>query len=128
VPKITRQEYKYGVRVSQLRTVDGSVVCARCTIASTPLARMKGLLGRSSLDPGEGMLLPRTGAIHMFFMRLAIDAVFCDRDLRVVKVVRGLRPWRTAAARGAKFVIELPVGAAAALEPGDRLMLEDERV
>ena len=41
-----------------------------------------------------------------------IDAVFCSRDLRVVKVVRNLRPWRTAAARGAKVVIELPAGAA----------------
>jgi hypothetical protein len=116
------------VRVVQLRNADGTIVCAQCAIASTPLARMKGLLVRSSLEPGEGMLFPRTGSIHMFFMRFAIDAVFCDRELRVVKVVRGLRPWRTAAARGAKIVIELPVGAAAALEPGNRLVLEDDRV
>ncbi|HEX5245706.1 MAG TPA: DUF192 domain-containing protein [Gaiellaceae bacterium] len=110
--------------MAQLRTVDGIVVCTQCAIASTPLARMKGLLGRSSLDAGEGMLFPRTGSIHMFFMRFAIDAVFCDRELRVVKVVRGLKPWRTAAARGAKIVIELPAGAAAGLEPGDRLVVE----
>ena len=59
----------------------------------------------------------------MFFMRFAIDAVFCDRDLRVVKVVRALRPWRMAAARGAKVVIELPAGGADGLEAGDRLAL-----
>ena len=111
--------------MAQLRTADGAVVCARCAIASTPFARLKGLLGRSSLDPGEGMLFPHTGSIHMFFMRFAIDAVFCDRELRVVKVVRDLKPWRMAAARGAKVVIELPVGAADALEPGDRLVLDD---
>ena len=110
--------------MAQLRTVDGAVVCTQCAIASTPIARMKGLLGRSSLDAGEGMLFPRTGSIHMFFMRFAIDVVFCDRELNVVKVVRDLRPWKTAAARGAKVVIELPVGAAAGIEPGDRLVLE----
>jgi len=110
------------VRVAQLRKDDGTVVCAHCAVASTPLARMKGLLGRASLDAGEGMLFPRTGSIHMFFMRFAIDAVFCDDDLRVLKVVRGLKPWRMAAASGAKVTIELPHGGAAGIEPGDRLV------
>jgi hypothetical protein len=105
--------------------VDGTVVCRNCAIASNPLARMKGLLGRSGLDADEGLVFPGTGSIHMFFMRFAIDAVFCDRELHVVKVARNLKPWRMAAARGANVVIELPVGAAAGLEAGDRLVLSD---
>ena len=84
---------------------------------------MRGLLGRSSLAPGEGMLFPRTGSIHMLFMRFAIDAVFLDRDLVVLDVARHLRPWRVARQRGAKYVLELAEGAAAALVPGDRLAL-----
>ena len=111
--------------MAEIRTVDGTVVCRNCAIASNPLARMKGLLGRSGLDSDEGLVFPGTGSIHMFFMRFAIDAVFCDRDLHVVKVVRNLKPWRMAAARGANVVIELPVGAAAGLEAGDRLVLSD---
>lgn len=107
-----------------LRTSEGAVVCARCAVADTPLARMKGLLGRSSLAADEGLLIRPTGSIHMLFMRFAIDAVFCDRDLRVLEVVRGLRPWRLAGARGARVVVELAEGAAAGLEPGDRLVLE----
>jgi hypothetical protein len=67
------------------------------------------------------MLFPHTGSIHMLFMRFAIDAVFCDAELRVLKVVPGLQPWRIAGARGAKTTIELPVGGAAGLAPGDRL-------
>lgn len=98
-------------------------MCERCSVASSPLARLVGLLGRASLDDDEGMLFPGTGSIHMFFMRFPVDAVFCDRDLRVVKVVRGLRPWRTAGARGAKTVIELSAGAATGLEAGDQLEL-----
>lgn len=116
--------YEYGVRVSQLKTADGAVVCSRCAIASTPWKRLVGLMGRSSLAPDEGMLFPGTGSIHMFFMRFAIDAVFCDADMRVLKVARDLRPWRMAGARGAKTTIELPVGAAARVEAGDELVLE----
>ena len=113
------------MRLAQLRTSNGAVVCERCALASTPWTRFVGLMGRASLAPDEGILFTRTGSIHMFFMRFAIDAVFCDRDLQVVKVVRDLRPWRTAAARGAKVTIELPVGGADGLEPGDRLVVAE---
>lgn len=106
-----------------MKNSDGSVVCARCIVAKAPWTRMRGLLGRSSLDAREGMLFPRTGSIHMLFMRFAIDAVFCDRDLVVLHVERGLRPWRMASRRGAKTVIELAEGAAAGVQPGDQLAL-----
>ena len=56
-------------------------------------------------------------------MRFPIDAVFLDRDLVVVKVAENVAPWRTAAQRGAKAVLELPAGAASGLQPGDRLVL-----
>jgi uncharacterized membrane protein (UPF0127 family) len=86
---------------------------------------MRGLLGRSSLPADEGLLIRPAGSIHMLFMRFAIDAVFCDRDLRVVAIRRELRPWRFAAARGARVVVELPTGGASALAVGDRLVVED---
>ena len=40
------------------------------------------------------MLILKCNAIHTFFMRFAIDATFLDRGDRVVKTVRGIRPWR----------------------------------
>ena len=106
------------------RADDGTVVCAKCEIAETFWTKFRGLMGRSCLPADEGMLFRPAGSIHMFFMRFPIDVVFCDRDLRVVKVVRGLKPWRTAAARRAKVTIELAKDAAAGLEPGDELTLE----
>lgn len=113
------------LRVVELRKDNGTVVCARCALAVRPWPRMKGLLGRSSLEPGEGMLFRPAGSIHMFFMRFPIDAVFCDRELRVLDVLRDLQPWKTAGRKGAKVVIELAAGAAAGIEPGDRLVLGD---
>ena len=90
------------------------------TLAATPAARLRGLLGRRAPRP---LLLTGTGAIHTCGMRFDIDVVFLDAELRVVRVVRGLRPWRFAAARGARAALELPAGGAAALAPGQRLAL-----
>ena len=106
------------------RADDGSIVCAKCELADSFWTKFRGLMGRASLPVDEGMLFRPAGSIHMFFMRFPIDVVFCDADLRIVKVVRGLKPWRTAAARGAKVTIELAAGAATGLEPGDRLQLD----
>jgi hypothetical protein len=91
-------------------------------------ARMRGLLGRKGLEAGEGLLIPKTSSIHMFFMAFAIDAVFLDRELRIRRIARDLRPWRIAWKRGSKSVLELPAGAAAAagLEVGSRLKWQHE--
>ena len=99
---------------------DGDVVCERCLLAETAFARLRGLLGRSGLSSGEGMLLRPASSIHTAFMRFSIDAVFLDSADRVVKVASDLRPWRMAACRGARTVLELPAGEAArrGLRPG----------
>ena len=73
---------------------------------------MRGLLGRSSLEYGEALLLRPAGSIHTAFMRFPIDAVFLDADMRVLRIEPNLRPWRIAAQRGARAVVELPAGAA----------------
>jgi uncharacterized membrane protein (UPF0127 family) len=92
---------------------DGDVVCERCLLAETALARMRGLLGRSGLSSGEGMLLRPASSIHTAFMRFPIDAVFLDRADRVVKVAADVPPWRMVACRGARTVLELNAGEAA---------------
>ncbi|MGH3049517.1 MAG: DUF192 domain-containing protein [Gaiellaceae bacterium] len=111
------------MKAATLTTVEGQTVCGRCLIADRPWTRMRGLLGRSSLESGEGILLRPAGSIHMFFMRFAIDAIFCDSELVVIDVVRELRPGKMAARKGAKVVIELAAGAASCLAAGDRLAL-----
>jgi len=85
---------------------------------------MRGLLGRSGLADGEGILLRPAGSIHTFFMRFAIDAVFLDRDLVVVGIEPSLVPWRTAKRRGAKVVVELASGECErrGVAIGDRLL------
>ena len=111
------------MQIAKLLKSDGTVIADRCAVAVRPWSRMRGLLGRASLAPGEAMLFRPAGSIHMFFMRFTIDAVFCDRELVVLAVVPSLRPWRMASRRGAKVVIELAEGAATGVQPGDHLAL-----
>jgi hypothetical protein len=97
-------------------------------IADTAWARMKGLLGRRELPAGEGLLIRPCSSIHMFFMLFAIDAVFVDREMRVVGIAANLRPWRIAWRRRAHAVIELAAGEAGrrGVRVGDSLVLEEE--
>ena len=63
-------------------------------VAESAFERMRGLIGREGLEPGKGMLITKCNCIHTLFMRFAIDATFLDREGNVVRVVRGIRPWR----------------------------------
>ena len=82
--------------VHTLRRNDGTIVCERCTVAESPLTRLRGLLGRDGLEPGEGLLLRPASAVHTYFMRFPIDVVFLDRALVVLGSrtvsIRGGRP------------------------------------
>jgi hypothetical protein len=114
-------------RTRPVRRSDGAAVCERCVVADSPLRRMRGLLGRRGLGPDEGILLRPAGSIHTFFMRFPIDAVFLDRDHRVVRVAATLPPWRFAAARRSRAVLELRAGEAAArgISVGDVLLVAE---
>jgi uncharacterized membrane protein (UPF0127 family) len=115
------------VSIVVIRKEDGTVVCGQCVVADSAWTRSKGLLGRSSLAEEEGILLKPGGSIHMFFMRFPIDAVFLDRELRVLRVAADLKPWRVASKRGAKSVLELPAGRCVrvGVREGDRLVLTE---
>lgn len=110
-----------------LDTTQGTTVCERAVLADRPLVRMRGLLGKHELPIGEGLLLTPAPAIHTAFMRFEIDALFLDRDLRVLRIVQHLAPWRTALARHARYVLELSAGEAVrrCVEVDDQLQVLD---
>jgi uncharacterized protein len=109
---------------TRLTSADGRVVCEQLLVAARPLRRMRGLLGRAGLAAGEGILLRPAGSVHTFFMRFPIDVVFLDRNQVVVGIEAGLAPWRTAARRGAKAVVEIASGECErrGVRVGDRLL------
>ena len=92
----------------------GSAV--RADAANSFLKRFLGLMGRKKLPQGQGLLLSPCSSIHMLFMRFPIDAVWLDRDYRILKISPHLSPWlRLAFCPRAHACLELPAGAADAL-------------
>ena len=63
-------------------------------VARTLPQRLRGLIGRRSMAADEELVILRCNCIHTCFMRFAIDATFLDRNDKVVKTVRNIRPWR----------------------------------
>ena len=82
-------------------------------IAQTHWSRFRGLMAadRSTFPPSSGLWINPSRGIHTFAMRFPIDAIYLDRDRKVVHLEEDLKPWRVAAIRiQAASVLELPTG------------------
>lgn len=104
----------------------GTVLADRVQVADTWAGRLRGLLGRPALAPGEGLLITPCRAVHTFGMRYPIDVVYVSRDGHVVLVDYRMQPSRRGPwVRAAAWVLELPAGSARAtgVAAGDRLAL-----
>ena len=98
-------------RVRLLNRTRGAVLALRVERAERVLDRLRGLLGRASLEEGEALAIAPCASIHTFFMKFPIDAVFLDRRGRVVRAVPDLTPWRaTRFHLRADLAVELPAG------------------
>lgn len=92
----------------------GLVLATRVVEARSLPARLRGLLGRSSLSEGEALVLAPCASVHTFFMRFPIDVLFLAADGRAVRAIGSLRPWRaTRIHPSAVCAVELPAGALA---------------
>ena len=114
--------------VTACDATSGANLGDRIRLAATPWGRMRGLLGCEGLGFGEGLWIRPTNSIHMFFMKFSIDALFLDRDLRVVRIVHHLAPWRMAGpVWSAWSVLELPAGtlARAGCAIGDQIEIRE---
>ena len=103
------------------------VLASRATAARTFSSRFIGLIGKKDLPFGEGLHITPCNSIHTFFMRIPIDAVFLDKQLKVVKVCGAMVPWRISNVYwSAHSVLELPAGTSAAsgTTEGDQLVFD----
>ncbi|MDP2905663.1 MAG: DUF192 domain-containing protein [Candidatus Omnitrophota bacterium] len=91
-----------------------TILATDAVLASTYLARLKGLLGKKELGGSSALILRPCNAIHTVFMCFAIDVLFVDKGNRVIKVIANLAPFRlTSVYFKAAYTVELPVGSIA---------------
>ena len=114
--------------VTVLNTTRNTVLGDRIRVAETSLSRMIGLLGQDGLEPGTGLLIIPSQAIHTVAMRFPIDVLFVDRHWRVVHTRPAMVPYRlTGIHWRAQCVIELPIGTIVKTETqvGDQLSVPE---
>lgn len=105
------------MRIQRLQTEGGRQLVVE--VPETPWERLRGLLGRTGLAEGSGMLFLGARSVHTVGMGFEILVAFLDADLRVLEVVRA-RPGRVLLPRRrARHVLELPVGTP--IHPGEVL-------
>ncbi len=120
------------VRLINLK--DHRIISDKCLVAESFISRLRGWIGKTRADSGEGILFPNCTSIHMWFMLMPIDVVFLrvnnakEGERKVVTSVRGnVRPWKLLPLFDGKAheALELPVGSIARLGilPGDELCI-----
>jgi len=93
---------------NKTRNLQVSGAAARADTFGT---RLFGLIPRKSLGEEEGLWLEPCAMIHMCFMGFAIDAVFLDKEMKVLRIIEEFKPWRFSPwVYGARGVLELPAG------------------
>lgn len=111
-----------------LTIMKGKRTIARdATLCDTLLSRTFGLMlsrpRAAILKAGSESIAATT--IHTFFMRFAIDAIWLDKNLKVVDIKQNIKPYRflVAPSRKAMYIAELPAKEKLGIKIGDRLKL-----
>jgi len=101
----------------------GTVLCARCHRARSPLSRLVGLLATGDLASEEALWIERCAGVHAIGLRAPIGCAFLDADGRVLRVVDPLPAWRAAWVGGARAAVECRAGVLSPVRVGDVLHL-----
>ncbi|SDJ58192.1 DUF192 domain-containing protein [Natronorubrum texcoconense] len=104
------------------------VLATDVELAESIVSQTRGLMFRRSFPDDSALVFrfdtAKTRDVHMLFVFFPIDAVWVVDD--VVQRVERLRPWRSFAREQCDLLVELPAGAAANVEAGDKLVLAEQ--
>lgn len=78
---------------------NGCFLALHVAAALTGLARIKRLLGKVRIAPGEGLWFVPAQGIHTIGMLFPIDVLFLDADNRVIHLIESMPPFRVSPLR-----------------------------
>ena len=99
----------------------------RVKVADSVFGRLRGLLGRRSLQPDSGVWIVPANAVHTIGMLFTFDLVLVDKNFKVVGVRELVRPFTiTRPNFKAESVLELPAHTIfrSRTQIGDQLLIE----
>lgn len=63
-------------------------------IAESFIARLIGLMFSNSISGFDGLLIKKCNSVHTCFMKYPIDVIFLSKEMKVIKIIRNMKPWR----------------------------------
>lgn len=115
-------------KVQVYNITQNSIMLQEAEVANSFFKRLKGLLLRKTLPPGEGLVIKPCKAVHTLFMFFPIDVCFVNKEGHICFVIERMRPFRLSPCiKEAVLVIEAPSGTLrkAKCETGDKLQLRE---
>jgi uncharacterized membrane protein (UPF0127 family) len=96
------------------------------TPADTPFARLKGLIGKLTLKSGEGAWIKPSSGIHTIGVRVPLDLIYLDDQLKVIHLVEHFPTFSIAPLRArSQSVLELAAHSiySSQTQVGDQLLI-----
>lgn len=85
------------------------IVLKKIARADNLFTKSLGVIGWKDFGEKNGLLLTGTNSIHTYFVRFPLDLVFLDKNMKVIKLVKNLKPFRISPiVWSAKHVLEMP--------------------
>lgn len=100
-----------GFYMKVYNSTQNNLIADNVKMAQTFVNRALGLILKSSLKEGEGLVIKPCCSIHTFFMKFAIDVIFVNKKNEVIALYKNVKPWRILPIHlASRYVIELPSG------------------
>ncbi|MEF8771232.1 DUF192 domain-containing protein [Halodesulfurarchaeum sp.] len=116
-----------GVQVVHVTEAKQDVLARDVERADSTRKQLQGVMFRSSLPSGYGLVFPfetaKNRGVHMLFVRVPIDVIWTV-DEEVTAVGR-LKPWTGYGRNQADRIIELSAGTATDVSVGDRVVVQE---
>ncbi|MFH1429779.1 MAG: DUF192 domain-containing protein [Candidatus Margulisiibacteriota bacterium] len=101
------------------------VITKNTVLANSFLRRLKGLSLTSSKPIDTAWIFPKCQIIHMYFMFFPLGLIYLDRQKKVVKCVKRIKPWTISPfVRKAHYVVEVLPEVTQNINVGDLLEFE----
>ena len=102
------------------------ILLENVNLADSFFTRLKGLLGKTQLSEGQGIIIKPCNSVHTIGMKFAIDVAFIDNDNVVNHIINDMAPGKTSPIiRKAKYVIEAKSRSfEGRLDLGDKVLIE----
>lgn len=72
----------------------GKTLGSEVALAESFFERLKGLMFVKSMKGFDGLLIKNCNSVHNCFVRFSLDLVFVDSDFKIIRILRGFKPWR----------------------------------